>query len=432
MMNRNVVYFAVFFAMLVFVGMFQSWTVAFSIFNLCLISAIMALGVNIQWGYAGLFSVGTTGFVALGGVAAVVTSMPPVQEAWTTGGARLLTALVFAGATIVISVLLWKRMTKGRIRGFVVAATLIIGFFIFRYLFDPAVAEIESVNPAAEGYLGGLGLHIIFSWIVGGLFAAGAAWMIGKVALGLRSDYLAIATLGISEIIIAVIKNEDWLTRGVKNVNGIPRPVAYEVDLQQTADFVRAADWLGIDTVLASSLYVKFSYGILFLIVLGLIIWLSELSLNSPWGRMMRAIRDNEEAAAAMGKDVTKRHLQVFVIGSAVCGIAGAMLTSLDGLLTPASYQPLRFTFLIWVMVIVGGAGNNWGAVLGGFIIWFLWIEVEPLGLWIMEWVTSGLEDGSDLKDHLRDSAAHMRLVTMGAILLLVLRFNPKGLIPEK
>jgi branched-chain amino acid transport system permease protein len=432
MMNRNVVYFAVFFAMLVFVGMFQSWTVAFSIFNLCLISAIMALGVNIQWGYAGLFSVGTTGFVALGGVAAVVTSMPPVQEAWTTGGARLLTALVFAGATIVISVLLWKRMTKGRIRGFVVAATLIIGFFIFRYLFDPAVAEIEAVNPAAEGYLGGLGLHIIFSWIVGGLFAAGAAWMIGKVALGLRSDYLAIATLGISEIIIAVIKNEDWLTRGVKNVNGIPRPVAYEVDLQQTADFVRAADWLGIDTVLASSLYVKFSYGILFLIVLGLIIWLSELSLNSPWGRMMRAIRDNEEAAAAMGKDVTKRHLQVFVIGSAVCGIAGAMLTSLDGLLTPASYQPLRFTFLIWVMVIVGGSGNNWGAVLGGFIIWFLWIEVEPLGLWIMEWVTSGLEDGSDLKDHLRDSAAHMRLVTMGAILLLVLRFNPKGLIPEK
>ncbi len=432
MMNRNIVYFAVFFAMLVFVGMFQSWTVAFSIFNLCLISAIMALGVNIQWGYAGLFSVGTTGFVALGGVAAVVTSMPPVQEAWTTGGARLLTALVFAGATIVISVLLWKRMTKGRIRGFVVAATLIIGFFIFRYLFDPAVAEIESVNPAAEGYLGGLGLHIIFSWIVGGLFAAGAAWMIGKVALGLRSDYRAIATLGISEIIIAVIKNEDWLTRGVKNVNGIPRPVAYEVDLQQTADFVRAADWLGIDTVLASSLYVKFSYGILFLIVLGLIIWLSELSLNSPWGRMMRAIRDNEEAAAAMGKDVTKRHLQVFVIGSAVCGIAGAMLTSLDGLLTPASYQPLRFTFLIWVMVIVGGSGNNWGAVLGGFIIWFLWIEVEPLGLWIMEWVTSGLEDGSDLKDHLRDSAAHMRLVTMGAILLLVLRFNPKGLIPEK
>ena len=432
MMDRNVLYFVIFFVLLLFVGVFQSWTVAFSIFNLCLISAIMALGVNMQWGYAGLFSVGTTGFVALGGVAAVVTSMPPVQEAWATGGFRVLFSLTFAAALIVFSVFIWKRMAKGRQRGFVIAGILLIGFFIFRYLFDPAVGTIEAVNPAADGYLGGLGLPIIFSWAVGGFFAAGAAWLIGKVALGLRSDYLAIATLGIAEIIIAIIKNEDWLTRGVKNVNGIPRPVAYEVDLQKTEEFIRASNWLGIDTVLASSLYVKLSYGILFLIVLGLIIWLSELSLKSPWGRMMRAIRDNEEAAAAMGKDVTKRHLQVFVIGSAVCGIAGAMLTSLDGLLTPASYQPLRFTFLIWVMVIVGGSGNNWGAVLGGFIIWFLWIEVEPLGLWIMQWITSGLEDSSDLKDHLLDSAAHMRLITMGAILLLVLRFNPKGLIPEK
>ena len=431
-MIRNVLYFAIFFALLLLVGILQSWTVAFSIFNLCLISAIMALGVNIQWGYAGLFSVGTTGFVALGGVAAVVTSMPPVQDAWATGGLRILFSLAFSATLIVGSVFAWKRMAKGRQRGFVIAGILLVGFCIFRYLFDPAVAMVEAINPAADGYLGGLGLPIILSWIVGGIFAAGAAWLIGKVALGLRSDYLAIATLGIAEIIIAVIKNEDWLTRGVKNVNGIPRPVAYEVDLQKTKEFVRTSDWLGIDTVLASSLYVKLSYALLFLIVLGLIILLSELSLKSPWGRMMRAIRDNEEAAAAMGKDVTKRHMQVFVIGSAVCGIAGAMLTSLDGLLTPASYQPLRFTFLIWVMVIVGGSGNNWGAVLGGFIVWFLWIEVEPLGLWIMEWVTSSLEDGSHLKNHLLDSAAHMRLITMGTILLLVLRFNPQGLIPER
>ena len=282
MMNRNVVYFAVFFAMLVFVGMFQSWTVAFSIFNLCLISAIMALGVNIQWGYAGLFSVGTTGFVALGGVAAVVTSMPPVQEAWTTGGARLLTALVFAGATIVISVLLWKRMTKGRIRGFVVAATLIIGFFIFRYLFDPAVAEIESVNPAAEGYLGGLGLHIIFSWIVGGLFAAGAAWMIGKVALGLRSDYLAIATLGIAETIIYILKNEDWLTRGVKNVNALPRPVPYELNLQKAEWFINFCQRFEFPLVATSSIFVKLCYTSLFLIVLIFLFSLFEIALKSP------------------------------------------------------------------------------------------------------------------------------------------------------
>ena len=85
-----------------------------------------------------------------------------------------------------------------------------------------------------------------------------------------------------------------------------------------------------------------------------------------------------------------------------------------------------------WVMLIVGGSGNNWGAVLGGFLIWWLWVMVEPMGLWIMGAITSGMADGSWLKSHLQDSAAHMRLLTMGMILLLVLRFSPRGLIPEK
>jgi branched-chain amino acid transport system permease protein len=146
----------------------------------------------------------------------------------------------------------------------------------------------------------------------------------------------------------------------------------------------------------------------------------------------MRAIRDNEVAAEAMGKDVTRRHLQIFVLGSAVVGLAGAMMTTLDGQLTPGTYQPLRFTFLVWVMVIVGGSGNNWGAVLGGFLIWWLWVQVEPLGGLLIDTVTAGLEDGSWLKDHLLDAAAHMRLLTMGVILLLVLRFSPRGLIPER
>ena len=145
----------------------------------------------------------------------------------------------------------------------------------------------------------------------------------------------------------------------------------------------------------------------------------------------MRAIRDNETAANAMGKNVTKKHLLVFVLGSAVIGIAGAMLVTLDGQFTPTSYQPLRFTFLIWVMVIAGGSGNNWGAVLGGFLIWFFWIEAEPIGLWFIDVLTSGLPPGHWLRLHLLESAAHTRLMTMGVILLLVLRFSPRGLIPE-
>ena len=429
---RNISLFSMVFLFLIIVGFYQSWNVAFGLLNLCLLSAIMALGVNIQWGYAGLFSIGTVGFVALGGVAAVVTSMPPVEEAWRTGGPGIITALIAAAVTIIASIQVWKRFPSGLLRNILMIVVLLGGFFIFRGLLDPATAIIEKINPAGEGYLGGLGLPVIFSWLVGGLFAAGVAWVIGKISLGLRADYLAIATLGIAEIIIAIIKNEDWLTRGVKNVIGIPRPTAYEVDLQKSETFIQNVNWLGMEVVEASSLYVKLSYGFLFVIVLAIILWLSERALNSPWGRMMRAIRDNEEAAEAMGKDVTKRHLQVFILGSAVCGIAGAMMTSLDGLLTPQSYQPLRFTFLIWVMVIVGGSGNNWGAVLGGFLLWFFWIEVEPIGHWLLSILTSGIPDNLPIKEHLLDSAAHMRLITMGIILLVTLRFAPKGLIPEK
>jgi branched-chain amino acid transport system permease protein len=432
MNKRALSMFATVLGLLVFVGFVQSWSVAFQLLNLCLISSIMALGVNIQWGYAGLFSVGTMGFVALGGIAAIVTSMPRVDEAWSVGGLGIIISMIIAVGTIVAAVMLYKRMKPGWTRTLTLTALLIIGFVVYRAIFDPAVIAIEKVNPAGEGYLGGLGLPVLFAWIVGGFFAAGMAWLIGKIALGLRSDYLAIASLGIAEIILAVIKNEDWLTRGVKNVNGIPRPTAYEVNLQSNETFLKAVDFIGANPVDASTLYVKITYAILFVIVLGIVLWMSEMALHSPWGRMMRAIRDNEEAAEAMGKDVTKRHLQVFIIGSAVVGIAGAMMTSLDGLFTPGAYQPLRFTFLIWVMVIVGGSGNNWGSVLGGFLIWFLWIEVEPIGTWLMGVITSGMDEGYWLRDHLINSAAHMRLLTMGVILLLVLRFAPKGLIPEK
>ncbi len=188
---RNISLFSMVFIFLIIVGFYQSWNVAFGLLNLCLLSAIMALGVNIQWGYAGLFSIGTVGFVALGGVAAVVTSMPPVEEAWRTGGPGILTALLTAAITIIVASQIWKRLASGLTRNLLMIIVLVGGFFLFRGILDPATAIIEKINPAGEGYLGGLGLPVIFSWLVGGLFAAGAAWVIGKVALGLRADYLA-------------------------------------------------------------------------------------------------------------------------------------------------------------------------------------------------------------------------------------------------
>ena len=357
-------------------GFVQSWNTALFILNMGLVSAIMALGVNLQWGFAGLFNVGIMGFVALGGLAAVLISMPPTTEAWAAGGLHVILGLILGAATVTGAILAQIRMAAGRARTLTTIAILIGGFFIFRAVFDGGVAAVESVDAAGTGYLGGLnfgganykdwGFMTLISWPVGGLLAAGVAWLIGKTALSLRSDYLAIATLGISEIIIAVMKNEDWLSRGVKNVIGLPRPVPYEIELQESARFIERTTALGLDTVTTSSIVVKLGYAGLFSIVLVIILILAQLALASPWGRMMRAIRDNEDAAEAMGKNVTSRHLQIFILGSAICGVAGAMMTTLDSQLTPSSYQPLRFTFLVWVMVIVGGSGNNFGSVLGG------------------------------------------------------------------
>ena len=429
---RKSVLFAAIAALICLVGVVQSWSLALAILNLCLISAVMTLGVNIQWGYAGLFNAGVMGFAALGGLAGVLVSMPPVRPAWQAGGAGVVLALAAAVITIVAAVLVHRRIRAPGYRRLAVTLVVVAGYFAARALFGPAVRAIEAVDPSVTGYLGGFGLPIVFSWFVGGALAAGAAWAAGKISLGLRADYLAIATLGISEIIVAFLKYEEWLSRGVKNVFGLPRPVPYEVDLQNAVWFQEWAATLGVSRVDLSSIVVKLCYAALFTLVLAVLMWLSEAALRAPWGRMMRAIRDNETAAEAMGKDVTARHLQVFVLGSAVIGIAGAMLATLDGQFTPTTYHPLRFTFLIWVMVIVGGSGNNWGAVLGGFVVWYFWVEAEPMGLWLMEFITSPLAPDNPVRSHLMESAAHMRLVVMGLVLLLVLRFAPRGLIPEE
>ena len=281
-------------------------------------------------------------------------------------------------------------------------------------------------------------------------FAAGLAYIVGKVALGLRADYLAIATLLISEIVIAVIKHEDWLSRGVKNVIGLKRPVPYEIDLQNTPWFINLVekfnsgklklinsvaerqDVLNQLVIDASSVYVKLCFAGMFLIVVIILLIITQKALYSPWGRMMRAIRDNEEAANAMGKNVVKEHLLIFILGSAVVGIAGAMMVTHDGLFTPGSYRPMRYTFLIWVMVIVGGSGNNFGAILGGFAVWFLWIEAAPIALFLINLFTSGLADTNTLKLHLIDSVPYFRFLMMGIGLLLIMRYRPKGILPEK
>ena len=449
--NLNVIAaYSIMMALIILVGIFQSWNIALSIFNLCLISAVMTMGANIQWGYAGLINFGIMGYTALGGLAAVLISVDPVQEAWSAGGFDILMSLWLIIAMVLIIRFILKRFNKSKMRTYSIAVIIISGILLIRFSAEPGIEAIEAVNPAKTGFLGGFGLPIIFSWIVGAFFAGGLAFIVGKVALGLRADYLAIATLLISEIVIAIIKHEDWLTRGVKNVIGLKRPAPYEVDLQSTDWFINLVEKFNSGklelisnlsdrqaalnqlVIEGSSIFVKLCYSGLFLTVVIILLILTQKALYSPWGRMMRAIRDNEEAANAMGKNVVKQHLLIFILGSAIVGIAGAMLVTQDGLFTPGSYRPMRYTFLIWVMVIVGGSGNNFGAILGGFAVWFLWIEAAPIALFLINFFTAGMSETHTLKLHLIESVPYFRFLMMGLGLLLIMRYRPKGILPEK
>jgi len=254
----------------------------------------------------------------------------------------------------------------------------------------------------------------------------------------------------IAEIVVSIIKHEDWLARGVKNVIGLKRPAPYEINLQQSPWFIdlvekfhsgklalinsvsekqEVLNQLVID---ASSVYVKLCFTALFLTVVIILLIVTQKALYSPWGRMMRAIRDNEEAAGAMGKNVVKQHLLIFILGSAIVGIAGAMMVTNDGLFTPGSYRPMRYTFVIWVMVIVGGTGNNFGAILGGFVVWFLWVEAAPIALFFINLFTAHLPETNEIRVHLINSAPYFRFLVIGTALLVIMRFRPQGILPEK
>ena len=445
-----IVAYSIMMLLIILVGIFQSWSIALTIFNYCMISAVMTMGANIQWGYAGLINFGIMGYTALGGLAVVLVSVAPVPEAWGAGGINMLACLGLIILMILSVRYILKNIQKSNKRNYYVAGVIIIGLILIKIISGPAIEQIEAVEPAKTGFLGGLGMPVLFSWIVGGLFAAGLAFIVGKVALGLRADYLAIATLLIAEIVVSIIKHEDWLARGVKNVIGLKRPAPYEIDLQTSSWFINLVekfhskklelvsslterqDLLNQLVIDASSVYVKLCFAGLFLIVVIILLIITQKALYSPWGRMMRAIRDNEEAASAMGKNVVKQHLFIFILGSAIVGIAGAMMVTNDGLFTPGSYRPMRYTFVIWVMVIVGGTGNNFGAILGGFVVWFLWVEAAPIALFFINLFTAHLPETNEIKVHLINSAPYFRFLLVGIGLLFIMRFRPQGLIPEK
>ncbi len=421
MIKRAIILYLSLFVLIIIVGLFMG--APFTV-RLCVEAAaysLIALGLNIQWGYGGLFNFGIMGFIMIGGFAVTFISVPLNMEFWNSDGPFMLLKVIIAAligaALIIIANKLPRFGVKGAPHKVAQIIAWISAYILYRSQIDPAAAYIEENSE----FVGGLGLPVILGWAFGGLLAAIIAFIIGKIALGLRTDYLAIATIGISEIIRALIKNMDWLTRGTLTVSPVPWPVPKPQDFQA----------MGVDS-LQSFLYARSLYLIVALLLLFITLFLIQRAYQGPWGRMMRAIRDNHIAAGSMGKDVKARQLEIFIFGSVLIGIGGAILTSFAQIFDPGGYQPINHTFVIWVMVIVGGAGNNFGALFGGFFIYIIWILSEPVSQALLTNLSAYFELwGLGAIPDIESRSVQMRVFVLGMVITFALRYAPKGLIPE-
>lgn len=376
--------------------------------------AILALGLTIQWGYAGQFNAGVMGFVALGGFCAMLFSVPLNDAFWGTELPGELGRVLLYG--IAAALLVYGASQLGRLgipKKLRIVITVLLAVVLYLVVIS-MLRDVTSEIQSRAGFVGGFGLPAWTGWIVGGALAGGIGYFIGRMCLGLRSDYLAIATLGIAEIIKAFLKNSDWLTRGTATVSPLPWPTPGPSELGFT---------------LARALYLSITAA-----MIAVIFFLLHRAYHAPWGRMIRAMRDNEVSAAAMGKDINKRRLEIFVLGCILMGIGGAALTSFNSLFDPQGYLPLNHTFLVLVMVILGGPGNNLGTIFGAVAVYIIWLMSEPLALFLMH---NGAALGQAWFDwqppgNLDSRALQARVFVIGLLISLVLRFAPKGLLPEQ
>ena len=301
-----------------------SGLINYGVFFLTLVSiyAILTLGLNIQWGYAGMLNIGVGAFFAVGAYTSTLVSVVP-----------------------------------------------------------------------NDAYVGGFNAPVIVGVVLAMALAGGLAFFVGLITLPLRSDYLAIATIGIAEIVRLVLKNEAWLTNGVRGIAGIPKPLAW----------LGNSPWLMLGVVL---------------IALGVVFWASDRAYRSPWGRVLRAVREDEPATLAAGKNVIGFRLQAFVLGAMVMGLAGALYAHFVGFISPEAFQPEFATFIVWVMLIAGGSGNTRGAAVGAFVIWGLWSGTElATNLLPTVWITR---------------AGALRLLLIGVLLQVILLMRPEGIFPER
>ena len=257
-----------------------------------------------------------------------------------------------------------------------------------------AAAIVTSAN--SPSHIGGFDLPVVVGLFVAGVLSGLIGWVIARICIRLKADYLAMASIGIAEIIRLVAVNEEWLTNGSLGISAIPRPLE-DVFSGRQAEIV----------------YVMYVW-----LVVGVTYFVAQRLRSSPWGRVMRAIRDNEVAAASIGKDVQRFRVETFIVGAVFMGMAGALSAHYFKFFSPDATEPLLITFLTWVMLIAGGSGNNRGAIVGALAVWAIWSLTEVITTQLpTEWATR---------------SAYIRMLLIGLFLQVVLQRYRAGLIPEK
>lgn len=259
-----------------------------------------------------------------------------------------------------------------------------------------AYTSAVLTTPATPDRVGGFGLPIVLGWL--GAMGVGAvlALLVGLLTIRMRSDYLAITTFGVAVALQLVFQNAEALTGGVFGMGFIPRPFAV---LQGEALLFNLLN-LGVVAVVALVIYL-----------------LLEHLLRSPWGRVLRAVREDETAAQSLGKNPVSLRLQAFVLGGAIMALAGALQGHFIGFIAPGNYLPMM-TFQVWAMLIVGGSGNNRGAVLGAVLVWGIW-------------AASGSVISEVFPPDQQARAASLQIVIIGVMLCAILLWRPQGILPE-
>lgn len=272
-------------------------------------------------------------------------------------------------------------------------------------LFNVGVAGFVAVGayvssllttPDMPDRLGGFGMPMLVGWIGGALATGFVTLLVGALTIRLRADYLAIATFGVAVAVQLCVLNLESVTGGPFGIAFIPRPFG-----------AMAGDPL---------LFSLLNLAVLGAVVLALYLALERL-LRSPWGRVLRAIREDEAAALALGKSAVRFRLQAFTIGGAIMGLAGATQAHFIGFIAPDNYSP-TLTFQVWAMLIVGGSGNNRGAILGAIVVWGIW-------------AVSASAVAAVFPPDQQARAASLQIVMIGVALCAILLLRPRGILGE-